>query len=176
MEAGLEKQTGHSLAHWVDVVKKSGIEKHKAVIDFLKSEHGFTYGFANFVAHKANESDAASQDASDLVVAQYQGKESLRPIFDQLHKKILALGEDVTVTPKKTTVSFIRKFQFVLVKPATKKRIDLGLKLNNKKITDRLEASGPFGSMCTHRVQITSLKDVDDELLGWIKAAYEQSV
>ncbi|MCX7553943.1 DUF5655 domain-containing protein [Marinicella sp. S1101] len=176
MEKGLEKQTGHSLAHWIGVVKKSGIEKHKAVIDFLKSEHGFTYGYANFVAHKTNQSDAASQNDSDLVDAQFQGKESLRPIYQQLHQQIVALGDDVTVVPKKTSVSFIRKFQFVLVKPATKKRIDLGLKIKDKKPSGRLEASGPFGSMCTHRVQVTSLKDVDDELLGWIKQAYEQSV
>lgn len=168
MEEGLLKNTGKTLDHWVDVVKKSGIDKHKAIIDFLKSEHGFTYGYANFVAHKTRQSDAASQDADDLVSAQYQGKESLRPIFELLQQKILAFGDDITETPKKAAVSFIRKYQFALIKPATKKRIDLGLKIKDKPTSGRLENSGPFGTMCTHRVQLTSILDVDDELMGWL--------
>ena len=176
MEQGLLEKTGKSLVHWVAVVKKSGIEKHKAIIDFLKAEHGFTYGFANFVAHKSRESDAASHDAEDLVNDQYKGKESLKPIYDLLVKKIMALGNDITQTPKKAAVSFIRKHQFVLIKPATKTRIDLGLKLKGKENSGRLEDSGPFGTMCTHRVQITALAEVDDELMAWIKEAYDKSV
>ena len=176
MEAGLLEKTGYDLSHWIQVVKQSGIEKHKAIIDFLKSEHGFSYGYANFVAHKARASDAASQDDGDLLAAQYQGKENLKPIFDELEKHLMALGDDVTQTPKKAAVSFIRKHQFALVKPATKTRIDLGLKLKGVPEAGRLEGSGPFGSMCTHRVQITEAAQVDDELLAWLKAAYEASV
>ncbi len=176
MEQGLLEKTGKDLAHWVKVVKTSKIEKHKAIIDFLKSEHGFTYGFANFVAHKARQSDAASHDAEDLLAEQYRGKEALKPIYDELYKQIANLGNDITITPKKAAVSFIRKHQFALVKPATKKRIDLGLKLKAKPINDRLGDSGSFGTMCTHRVQITAIEDVDDELMGWVKEAYERSV
>ncbi|MCB1583455.1 MAG: DUF5655 domain-containing protein [Marinicella sp.] len=175
MEAGILEKTGRPLSHWIEVVKKSGIDKHKAIIDFLKAEHGFTYGYANFVAHKAKQSDAASHDADDLVVAQYQGKENLKPVFDLLQQKIHALGDDITETPKKAAVSFIRKYQFALVKPATKSRIDLGLKIKDKSPTGRLEHSGPFGTMCTHRVQITDVADVDDELMGWLKEAYDKS-
>lgn len=175
MEEGLLKQTGKSLAHWVDVVKKSGIEKHKAIIDFLKSEHGFTYGYANFVAHKAKKSDAASNDADDLIKQQYQGKEHLKPIYQELLEKILALGDDIIQTAKKDSVSLIRKHQFALIRPATKERIDLGLKIKQKEPEGRLQNSGPFGAMCTHRVQLTEVGEVDDELLAWIKEAYHQS-
>jgi hypothetical protein len=41
--------------------------------------------------------------------------------------------------------------------------------------TERLETSGPFGTMCTHRVQLTELEHVDNELIKWIKEAYEQA-
>jgi hypothetical protein len=60
----------------------------------------------------------------------------------------------------------------VLIKPATKTRIDLGLKLKDVPTNDRLQNSGPFGSMCTHRVQLTSKDEVDAELIAWIKEAY----
>ena len=176
MEKGLKEKTGNDLKHWIAEVKKSGLEKHKAMIDFLKTEHGFTYGFANFVVHKARESDAASHDAADLVNNQYKGKEHLKPIYEQLMTKVEPLGDDITITPKKAAVSLIRKHQFVLIKPATKTRIDLGLKLKGKANTDRLGDSGPFGSMCTHRVQLTDITDIDDELMAWVKEAYEKSV
>lgn len=175
MEKGLEEKTGKPLEHWIKVVEKSKLEKHKAIMDFLKSEHGFTHGFANFVALKARGADAASHDADDLVTTQYKGKEILKPIYDELIKKISKFGNDITITPKKDSVSIIRKKQFALIKPATKTRVDLGLKLKDKPTTDRLGNSGPFGSMCTHRVQLTDKKEVDKELMEWLKEAYEKA-
>ena len=175
MEEGLLEKTGKPLDHWIKVVQDAKIEKHKAIIDFLKSEHGFTYGFANFVAHKSKKSDAASIDDTDLLTSQYKGKESLKPIYDKLIEVIDTLGDDITKTPKKTSVSIIRKKQFALIKPATKTRIDLGLKIKDKEITERLENSGPFGTMCTHRVRLTKVEDVDAELTNWLKEAYEKA-
>lgn len=173
MEKGLLEKTGKSLEHWIELVKTSQLEKHKAIMDFLKSEHGFTHGFANFVALKARKADAASYDAEDLVSSQYKGKENLKPIYDKLISEIATFGNDITRTPKKSSVSLIRKRQFALIKPATKTRIDLGLKLKGKPTTDRLGNSGPFGSMCTHRVQLTAVEQVDEELIAWIQEAYE---
>lgn len=176
MEKGLLEKTGKSLEHWIKVVKATKIDKHKAIIDFLKSEHDFTHGFANFVALKARQSDAASSDGDELLVNQYKGKEALKPIFDKLLSEIIKFGNDITQTPKKDSVSLIRKHQFALIKPATKTRIDLGLKLKGKPSAGRLGDSGPFGAMCTHRVQLTHEDEVDKEVIGWIKEAYEMSV
>lgn len=175
MEKGLLEKTGKPLVHWINIVQKSGIEKHKAIIDFLKSEHAFTYGFANFVSLKARKSDASSHEADELVQNQYKGKESLKPIYDKLLKEISKFGKDIIITPKKAAVSFIRKKQFVLIKPATKTRIDLGLKIKDKELTERLENSGPFGSMCTHRVRLSGANEVDKELINWLKEAYEKA-
>jgi len=177
MEKGLLKQTGKPLDHWIKVVKKANIIKHKSIIDFLKSEHGFTHGFANFVAFKTKGSDAASMDSEELINRQYsKGKENLKPIYEKLMKEIKKFGNDITVTPKKDSISLIRKHQFALIKPATKTRIDLGLKIKGKATTKRLENSGPFGAMCTHRVRLESEAKVNMQLLGWIKEAYLASV
>lgn len=173
MEKGLLEKTGKPLEHWVKEVEASKLEKHKAIIDFLKSEHGFTYGYANFVAMKARKADAASHDDDELLKNQYNGKEVLIPIYEALITEISKFGDDITRAPKKDSVSIIRKKQFALIKPATKTRVDLGLKLKGKPTTDRLGNSGPFGSMCTHRVQLTVATDVDEELIGWLKEAYE---
>lgn len=175
MEEGLLEKTGQPLDHWIKVVESAKLDKHKAIMDFLKSEHGFTHGFANFVALKARKSDAGSIDDDTLLENQYKGKEALRPIYDTLVSEIMKFGKDITKTPKKDSVSLIRKKQFALIKPATKTRVDLGLKLKDKPEEGRLGPSGPFGTMCTHRVQLTSVDEVDDKVLSWIKEAYEKA-
>lgn len=173
MEKGLLEKTGKSLKHWTKIVENSGLDKHKAILAFLKSEHGFTHGFANFVALKSRKADAASHVASDLIIYQYSnGKERLKPIYELLISNIEKFGNDISFTAKKDSVSIIRKKQFALIKPATKTRIDLGLKIKGKATTERLENSGPFGAMCTHRVRLESTQQVDKELLSWLKEAY----
>ncbi|WP_263649840.1 DUF5655 domain-containing protein [Rasiella rasia] len=106
---------------------------------------------------------------------QYKGKENLLPMYENLLAVVKEFGSDVTITPKKTSVSIIRKKQFALIKPATKTRIDLGLKLKEKPTTDRLENSGPFGTMCTHRVKLTDTNQIDNELKDWLKEAYNKA-
>ncbi|MDN3492492.1 DUF4287 domain-containing protein [Winogradskyella bathintestinalis] len=165
----MPEKTGKSLEQWKKILTTKAFSKHSEGVNFLKKEHNVTHGFANTIVTLSKEEN---NSAEDLVSTQYKGKESLIPIFERLLTAVKQFGNDVTITPKKTSVSVIRKRQFVLIKPATKTRIDLGLKLPNKPTTDRLENSGPFGTMCTHRVQITAVEDVDDELIKWMKEAY----
>lgn len=168
----MPEKTGKSLDQWKSILKEKAFAKHSDGVNFLKKEHVVTHGFANTIVTLSKEENNTEED---LVANQYKGKEDLIPIYEKLHPIIEAFGKDVTITPKKTSVSFIRKRQFVLIKPATKTRIDLGLKLPEKPITDRLGNSGPFGTMCTHRVQIKSVNDIDDELISWMKEAYDKA-
>jgi hypothetical protein len=76
---------------------------------------------------------------------------------------------------KKTYVSLRRSKQFALVQPPTKTRVDVGINLKGVAPAGRLEASGSFNSMVSHRVRIESVKDVDKELVAWLKQAYESA-
>ncbi len=173
MEKGLKEKTGKSLEEWMTIVRKTQLQKHGEIMKFLKGEFGMTHGFANFVSLKARAADAGSQSAEDLLQNQYAKKENLKPIYEQLLKQITQLGKDIEIVPKKANVSIKRKKQFALIQPSTKTRIDLGLKLKGKPTTDRLESSGPFGSMCTHRVRLSQKEDIDPEVMAWLKEAYE---
>ena len=175
MEQNLPEKTGKTLDEWKRLLSQQVLSKHGEYMTFLKTEHGITHGFANFITLKFREADAGSSNADDLVANQYKGKENLKPIFDKLHAAITNFGADVEVTPKKSAVSIRVKRQFALIQPSTKKRIDLGLKFNDKPYAGRLETSGPFGTMCTHRVQLSKLEQVDDELLAWVKEAYGEA-
>ena len=175
MVRNLEEKTGKPFTHWISVVKKSGLEKHGEIIKMLKKDHGFTHGYANLVAHKARQSDAGSAGDADLVAAQYEGKESLRPYYDSLKKKIGAFGKDVEFAPKKAYVSVRRKKQFALIQPSTKTRLDIGINLKDVKPFEKLEASGSFNAMCSHRVRVESTGDIDNDVITWLKQAYEQA-
>jgi len=173
MISNMPEKTGKSLEQWKVILKKKSFAKHSEGVKYLKTEHQITHGFANTIVTLCKEENISEED---LVHNQYKGKESLIPIYEGLIKYVQSLGKDVTITPKKTSVSIIRKRQFVLIKPATKSRIDLGFKLKGFPTTDRLENSGPFGTMCTHRVKLSNIGEIGKELKDWIKQAYDQSV
>jgi hypothetical protein len=168
----LPEKTGRSLEDWHKELAKQQFIKHAEAVNFLKSEHNVTHGYANTIVQLYNQKDAP---AEDLVETQYKGKEHLLPIYIKLIEVVEKFGNDVVVTPKKTSVSVIRKRQFALIKPATKSRIDLGLKFNDKGVNGRLGNSGPFGTMCTHRVQLTEVSEVDSELINWLQEAYQEA-
>lgn len=173
MIANMPEKTGKSLNEWKAILTDQSFEKHSLAVKYLKDEHGVSHGFANTIVSLANENTETSHDP---VKEQYKGKEALIPIYDSLITLVSAFGGDVTITPKKGSVSVIRKHQFLLIKPATKTRIDLGLKLKNIDAQGLLEPSGPFGSMCTHRIQLKNVADINADVIKWISLAYDKSV
>lgn len=169
MMANIPEKTGAPLSEWIEIIAKSGLEKHGAILKLLKEEHGVTHGFANLIAAKARETG----EEVDLVAAQYAGpKESLRPLYEDIVKFAQSLGSDVEIAPKKTSVSLRRKKQFALITPATKTRIDLGVALKGEEPTARLET---YNAMCSHRIRLEAVSDFDDDAKGWVKDAYSRS-
>ncbi len=177
MIKNIVEKTGNSLEHWKSVAARSGLEKHGQIVKMLKSEHGMTHGFANLVAHKFLKSDAGSADPdTDLVAIQYsKGKEGLRPIYDSIISRVKNFGTDLDIAPKKAYVSLRRKKQFALIQPSTRTRVDVGINLKGKEPTDTLEASGSWNSMVSHRVRMTESSQVNAELIGWLKEAFDHA-
>lgn len=171
MLANIADKTGKKLSAWHSILKKAGLEKHGQMVALLKTEHGVTHGFANLIVTKFREQPG---DASqDLVALQYSGaKAGLRPIYDRLMDAVNAFGNDVEIAPKKAYVSLRRNKQFAIIQPSTKTRVDVGLNLGSAKPTKRLEASGSFNSMVSHRIRLSDVGDVDTQLIKWLEKAY----
>lgn len=171
----LHKNTGKTLQQWIDIVKRQNFAKHGEIIKYLKDQHEFTHGFANLVAHKANETDAGSvSNQDDLITKQYQGKENLKPLFDRVMAEISKFGKDVEIAPKNSYVSLRRKKQFATLNPATKTRFEIGINLKGQEAKGKLEAEKP-NAMCSHKINILDIKDIDNEVLEWIKKAYDNA-
>lgn len=157
------------------MVKKQNFAKHGEIVKFLKEQHDFTHGFANLVAHKAKGSDAGSvENPNDLITKHYQGKEHFKPIFDKLIAEVLTYGKDIELAPKNTYVSLRRNKQFATLNPATKTRFEIGINLKGQEPKGKLEAEKP-NAMCSHKITISHIKEIDKEVLEWIRTVYEKA-
>jgi hypothetical protein len=175
MIQNLKQNTGKSLPEWLAVVGKTKLVKHGEIVKHLKAEFGIGHGFANCIALESlKPAGAPEPSGDDLVDAQYAGaKSGLKPIYAAIVKLATKLGKDVVISPKKTYVSLRRNKQFALIQPTTATRIDVGINLKGIPTTDRLEASGSFNAMVSHRVRVSNAKEVDAELEAWLKKAYD---
>ncbi|MGC2696310.1 MAG: DUF5655 domain-containing protein [Candidatus Angelobacter sp.] len=180
--AGLKQKTGRSLEEWLVFVDKEGPATEKERRAWLKTKHGLGMNYAWWIAERSvgkgddGTPETYLKNADEYVQAMYSGaKESLRPIFDELLALGRNLGKDVRVCPCQTMVPLYRKHVFAQIKPTTRTRIDLGLALKDTKVPKRLIDTGGFAKKdrITHRIEITSLKDIDAEVKKWLKTAYD---
>jgi predicted transport protein len=109
--------------------------------------------------------------------AQYAGaKAALRPIYDRVLAAVQSFGDDIELQTRQTYVAFARGKQFAAVQPTTRTRVDIGLKLPYVPMGGRLEPATNVGSgSMTHKVAVTSPDEVDDELINWLRKAYENA-
>ncbi len=174
-ERNIEAQTGVPVAEWVARVRAAGLARHGEMVAWLKAGHGLSHGHANHIAKRALE-PAAPAPGGDPVAHLFEGgKEGLRPLYDRLVAEALRLGPGVEIAPKKANVSVRRARQFALIQPTTRTRLDLGLILRGREPAGRLEASGSFNAMFTHRVKLAAPEDIDGEVLAWLAAAYAEA-
>ena len=174
--ANIEKNTGKKLTEWTTILNKSGFSKHGELVNFLKTEHGFTHGNANMLVHTVKQSHAqAEENDTDWITEQYKGKEELKKWYDKIMAGINQFGKDVEVSPKKAYVSLRRKKQFAIIQPSTKTRLDIGLNIKGVAPSGMAEAAGSWNAMCTHRIKIEDEKILNAALINWIKQAYDQA-
>jgi Domain of unknown function (DUF5655)/Domain of unknown function (DUF4287) len=176
MIANFKEKTGKTLEQWITIANRFGAARHGEIVKRLKVDHGLTHGFANLVAHKTLRSDAGSvAETTDLVAQQYSGdKAALKPIYTALIKAAKRCGA-LDIAPKKAYVSLRRSKQFALIQPSTKTRVDLGLNMKGVPAKGRLEKSGSFNAMVSHRVRLEKVADVDKDVEAWLKEAWSDA-
>jgi hypothetical protein len=169
----IEQATGRSVAEFAAAVAERGIDGHAKILAFLKSEFGLSHGNANALALRIRELASGGPPPADaLLEAQYEGaKASLRPVFERVREIAAGLGPDVEILVQKTGVALRRRKQFGLVQAPSAKRVSLGLNLPAAPASDRIVATP--GAMCAHRVDLADAAQVDSEVAGWLRAAYD---
>jgi hypothetical protein len=181
--AGMKQKTGHSIDEWVRLAKKDGPDGEKQRAAWLKKEHGLGTNYAAWIASRSLGKSNGDEDAGeylkhaqDYVDRMYAGpKEHLRAIYDEILMFAKTLGPDIGISPCRTIVPIYRNHVIAQVKPTTRTRIDLGFALKDAKTPKRLIDTGGFAKKdrITHRIEISSLEDFDNEAKRWMKLAYD---
>jgi hypothetical protein len=174
----IETKTGQSRDALKSLLLQTNLTKHTELLNHAKSAFGLGHGDANMLVHFARESDGASasqgKSADTLMDEIYAGpKAALRPIHEAILGRIATFGE-FEIAPKKGYLSLRRKKQFAMIGPATNTRVEIGINHKTLAGTDRLLAQ-PAGGMCTHKIKLTDISEVNEELLAWIRAAYDSA-
>jgi hypothetical protein len=169
--AELKSKTGRSLDEWISLVKEESPATEADRRVWLKEKHKLGTNSAWWIAERA-DGKGSEEDTpkSYLAIApkcvdeQYSGKkESLRPIYERLLILAASLGADVKSCPGKTIVPLLR--------------VNLGLTLTNYKgkLPKRVVDTSGLANKdrITHRIELKTPSEIDDEAKKWLKIAYE---
>jgi hypothetical protein len=168
----IHAKTGNTPEDFKRLASERGLTTFRELVAWLKSDFGLGHGHATAMAH----SILGNFDTTDeeRLAKQFTGaKASWRAPVEELIGKVTAFGRDAGTAPTDTYGSFVRggkKFTLVQV---TAKRVDIGVKLKDVPPDGRLEASGSWNPLVTHRVRVTDPAQLDGELLGWLRCAYD---
>jgi hypothetical protein len=177
--------TGRSLDDWMTLIKKEGPKDEMSRRAWLKSKHKLATNSASWLAERAagkggdlDSPETYLKAAVHYVDEQYSGvKSALRPLYNHLLALGKSIGQDVKACPCKTIVPLYRNHVFAQIKPATNTRVDLGFCLTHYKgkIPMRIIDTGGLAKKdrITHRMEIKSVADIDDEVKKWLTTAYD---
>jgi Domain of unknown function (DUF5655)/Domain of unknown function (DUF4287) len=181
----IQTRAGRTIAELHAAIAASGLVKVSERRAWAMERFKLGYGDANTLALTmgkplpdlalaAGAAPAASPAATeaDALDAIYSGtKAHLRPLHEVIMAAITAFGP-FERAPKKAYVSLRRKKQFAMVGPATKDQIEIGLNHKALPAHPRLKALPP-GGMCNASLRLATAAEVDGELRGWLRAAYD---
>jgi hypothetical protein len=180
----LQGKSGRSLDEWIALVEQKGPKSEADRREWLKSQHKLGSNSAWWIAERA-EGKGGDEDSADKYLAaaakyvekQYAGKkEALRPIYESILQLAGELGSDVKACPCKTIVPLYREHVFAQIKPTTNTRVDLGLALTDfkGKLPKRVVDTDGLAKKdrITHRMELKTIEDIDDEVEEWLKIAY----
>jgi hypothetical protein len=171
----IQTKTGKTLDELKAIIQRSGLTKHGEIRDMLKRELGLGHGDANTLTHHALRDEnehAGGTETADAADEIYTGpKTALRPIHDRFMTAIQGFGA-FEIAPKKGYVSLRRKKQFAMIGPVTNTRVEVGINMKGVPGTERL-VEQPSGGMCQYKVRVADAGEVNEELIGWVRRAYD---
>lgn len=181
----LKQKTGRTLEEWCAHIRKEGPDDLPARREWLKTRHKLGTNTAWWLAERADgrptwdESPESYLAAAPVYVEEmFAGpKAHLRPLADALMRLALDVAPDIKFSPCKTIIPFYREHVIAQIKPATNKRIDFGFALDAMTpFTERLKDTGGLKKKdrITHRIEIATPDDIDVEVEGYLRRAYER--
>lgn len=167
----LQRTTGEDVATWNRRVAEVGIADEPALRAWLHERGVHGYAQMLLVYERFGYPDHFTASADELVAGQYADRPQLRPVLDAV---LSAAPADAQAQARKTYVTLLTpRRTFAVVRATTRTRVDLGLRLDEEP-SGRLLPPGQLASNAmTVRFALTSPADVDDEVAGALRRAYD---
>ena len=173
----VQKKTGKSIADFHEQAKRRGFlapdRKAGEVVAWLKSEFALGHGHAMAVYGAMRFSVEPKLKTDERIDAHFSGRRaSWKSTYERIVNAVFDFGRDVSVKPGDTYLSLLRAGKKFAILKVGAGYLDIGLKLKGIAAGERLERSGTWNAMVTHRVRIQSPEELDRELLTWLRSAY----
>lgn len=176
----IKAKTGKSPEEFRELARAKGLlepqVKAGAVVAWLKEEFGLGRGHAMALYGTFSSTDEPPSTIEEQVTKQFGGRRAvwLQP-YNQLITQVMNFGSAVSIQPTASYISIVRSGKKFAVVSASADRLDVGIKLKGVAATDRLTPSGTWNAMVTHRVHIHEPSQIDAELIGWLRTAYDRA-
>ena len=146
------------------------------IVAWLKEDFGLGQGHAMAIAATFKSASQPRVSTDEQVTKHFRGdKARWRKSYDELLAKVSTFGSDVSVAPTDSYISILRNGKKFAIIQVTAGRLDIGIKLKGTEPTNRFEAAGRWNTMVTHRVRISDPQQIDNEVLMWLKKAFDKA-
>jgi hypothetical protein len=170
----LKERTGEDVATWNRRIAEEQLIDEKSLRAWLTEQGVTSYPQSLLVWERFGYPGHLLASADNLIDRQYADRPQLRPIFDAIIDAAAGLG-DVTIQARKTYVSLVTpRRTFARIQPTTKSRVDLALRLEGHELGGRLQPS-KIHETTRLQISLSSIEDIDSEVLNWLQEAYDQS-
>ena len=170
----IKAKTGKTPDDFRKLAAEKGLTRYPEVMAWLKNDFGLGHGHANAMAQLLVNADRLKRPPDAALDAHFTGdKAKWRKPYDALAAKVGKFGQDVTFGANQSYINLMRGGRKFAIIQLTANRLDIGIKLKDAPHTDRFEPAGPWNAMVTHRVRISDPKQIDAEVVRWLKKAYE---
>ncbi len=174
----LLQKTGEDVERWNQRILEEAPGDEPGVRAWLDERgiHGYTQML--LIMERFGYPDYLQTPDDELIDNQYADRPHLRPIFDQLIARARAVHPEIEVVGRKTyTPLYTPRRQFAVIKATTKKRVDLGLRLDGHQPSGRLVQAKNLGNETINlRIPLESASDVDDEVDAYLDLAWNENI
>lgn len=177
----IRAKTGKTPEEFRVLAEKKGLlqpgVKTGQIVTWLKEDLGLGHGHAMAIVLTLKNATQPKSSKEERVAKHFRGdKAKWRKPYEALLTKIRKFGPDVSVSPTNSYISILHKGKKFAIVSITSEHVDIGIKLKGTKTTERLEAAGAWNAMVTHRVRIDDPKQINAEVISWMRQAYEKSL
>jgi|SRR5581483_2587568 len=174
----IKAKTGKDPDYFLAIAKEKGLLNPtiqiSKIIEWLAKDYGLGHGHAMSLIVTFKDATLPKETIDEQLAKHFSGNRAAwKQPYGELRDTVTAFGNDVSVKLGGTYISLLRSGRKFAIVQITGSHMDIGIKRKNAATTERFRLAGPWNSMVTHRVQITDPDQIDQEVISWLRAAYD---